>query len=102
MAVISVYYYNNQVNRKLTDETGNLCCKTHFLFLQKTFMSFIYDNMKTMETKANQNQIVIKLDSEDRKQKLPMNLILMLAAGTLAGMIMIFGLFWGVEKLFGV
>ena len=65
-------------------------------------MSFIYDNMKTMETKANQNQIVIKLDSEDRKQKLPMNLILMLAAGTLAGMIMIFGLFWGVEKLFGL
>ncbi len=40
--------------------------------------------MKTMETKANQNQIIIKLDSEDRKQKLPLNLILMLAAGTIS------------------
>ncbi len=55
-----------------------------------------------METKANQDQIVIKLDSEERKQKLPLNLILTLAAGTVAGVIIIFGLFWGVEKLIGL
>ena len=55
-----------------------------------------------METKANQNQVIIKLDSEDRKQKLPLNLILMLAAGTITGMFLIFGLFWGVEKLIGL
>lgn len=55
-----------------------------------------------METKANQNQIVITMNSEERKQKLPLNLILTLAAGAIAGMVIIFGLFWGVEKLFGL
>ncbi len=55
-----------------------------------------------METKANQNQIVITMNSEERKQKLPLNLILTLAAGTIAGVVMIFGLFWGVEKLIGL
>jgi hypothetical protein len=42
------------------------------------------------------------MNSEERKQKLPLNLIFMLAAGTITGMIMIFGLFWGVEKLIGL
>ena len=55
-----------------------------------------------METKANQNQIVITMDSEERKQKLPLNLLLTLAAGTIAGMIMIFSLIWGIEKLIGL
>jgi hypothetical protein len=55
-----------------------------------------------METKVNQNQIVITMNSEEQKQKLPLNLILTLAAGTLVGMAMIFGLFWGVEKLIGL
>ena len=55
-----------------------------------------------METKVNQNQVVIELNSEERKQKLPLNLILTLAAGTIAGMILIFGLFWGVEKIIGL
>jgi len=58
--------------------------------------------MKTMETKANQNQIVIKLDSEERKQKLPIHLILTFAAGTITGLVLILGLFWGVEKLIGL
>lgn len=55
-----------------------------------------------METKANQNQIVITTKPENEKQKLPMNLVLSLAAGTIAGVAIIFGLFWGVEMLFNL
>ena len=55
--------------------------------------------MKTMETKTNQNQIVITTKSENEKQKLPLNLIITLAAGTIAGVVLIFGLFWGAEML---
>ena len=55
-----------------------------------------------METKTNQNQIVIITTSENENQKLPVNLILTLAAGTIAGMAVIFGLFWGAEKLMGL
>ena len=55
-----------------------------------------------METKANQNQIVITTKPENEKQKLPMNLVLSLAAGTIAGVALIFGLFWGVEMLFSL
>lgn len=58
--------------------------------------------MRTMETKANQNQIVITTQSDDEKQKLPMNLLLTLAAGAVAGMMAIFGLFWGAELLLGL
>ena len=54
-----------------------------------------------METKTSQNQIVITTQSDDEKQKLPMNLLLTLAAGTIAGMMAIFGLFWGAELLLG-
>ena len=71
------------------------------ILLQKTFWSFI-KNMKTMETKTNQNQIVITTLSDNEKQKLPMNLLLTLAAGTIAGMVVIFSLFWGAEKLMGL
>ena len=52
-----------------------------------------------METKTNQNQIVITTLSENEKQKLPMNLMITLAAGAIAGMAIIFGLFWGAEIL---
>ena len=55
-----------------------------------------------METKTNQNQIVIKTNSENEKQKLPANLLLSLAAGAIAGFMLIFGLFWGVEVIFGI
>ena len=55
-----------------------------------------------METKTNQNQIVIITTSENENQKLPVNLILTMAAGTIAGMAVIFGLFWGAEKLMGL
>jgi hypothetical protein len=53
-----------------------------------------------METKTNQNQIVIKTTPENEKQKLPMNLLISLAAGAVAGMALIFALFWGAEILF--
>jgi hypothetical protein len=52
-----------------------------------------------METKTNQNQIVITTNSDNEKQKLPLNLVITLAAGTVAGVAVIFGLFWGAEML---
>ena len=55
-----------------------------------------------METKGNQNQIVITIGSEDEKQKLPVHLILSLAAGAIAGVAIIFGLFWGADIIFGL
>jgi len=55
-----------------------------------------------METRVNQNQIVITTSSEDEKQKLPVNILLSLAAGAIAGVVIIFGLFWGAEMLFGL
>lgn len=55
-----------------------------------------------METKNNQNQIVIKHDPENEKKMLPWNMMFTLAAGALAGMAMIFALFWGADKLFGL
>ncbi len=59
-------------------------------------------NEKTMETKTSQNQIVITTRSDNEKQKLPVGLILILAAGTIAGIAIIFFLFWGAEKLLGI
>jgi hypothetical protein len=55
-----------------------------------------------MKTNGNQNQIVITTTAEDEKQKLPLNILLTLAAGAIAGMAVIFGLFWGAEKLLGL
>ncbi|WP_172594338.1 hypothetical protein [Mariniphaga sediminis] len=55
-----------------------------------------------METKTNHNQIVITTGSEDRKQKLPVNLLITLVAGAITGMAIIFGLFWGAEMLFSL
>lgn len=55
-----------------------------------------------METKTNQNQIVIQTKPENEKQKLPLNLIITLAAGTIAGVTLILGLFMGVELLLGL
>lgn len=55
-----------------------------------------------METKTNQNQVVITMNPENEKKTLPMNILLTLAAGAIAGMAMIFGLFWGFEKLIGM
>jgi len=55
-----------------------------------------------METQTNQNQIVINTDRENEKKMLPLAMIVTLAAGAIAGMAMIFTLFWGIEKLLGI
>ncbi|MFV0592544.1 MAG: hypothetical protein ACK5M7_14250 [Draconibacterium sp.] len=55
-----------------------------------------------MKTETNQNQIVIKTDTENEKKMLPMNMMFTLAAGAIAGVAIIFGLFWAVEKLLGM
>jgi len=55
-----------------------------------------------METKKNQNQIVITMNSEDEKQKLPMNLIIPMVAGVLTGTAFIFVLLLGAKMIFGL
>lgn len=52
-----------------------------------------------METKADRNQIVITTNTEDGKQKLPLNLLLTLAMGAVAGVVGIFGIIWGLDML---
>ncbi len=48
------------------------------------------------------HQIVITTDSENNKQKIPVNLLVSLAAGAIAGVAVVFGLFWGIEILFSL
>lgn len=55
-----------------------------------------------METQTNQNQIVINTDPENEKKLLPVNMLVTLAAGAIAGVAVIFTLFWGIEKIFGI
>ncbi len=65
-------------------------------------ISLLLIKMKTMETKKNQNQIVITMNAEDGKQKLPMNLIIPMVAGTLTGTGLVLVLFMGVRLLFAL
>ena len=51
-----------------------------------------------MEVKQH-NRIVITTDNETNKQKFPLNLLVSLAAGAIAGVAAIFSLFWGIEIL---
>lgn len=55
-----------------------------------------------METKTNQNQIVITLHSEEKKQKLPTQFIVTLAFGLLTGIGIILGLFMAAQLLLGL
>ncbi|MCK3686139.1 hypothetical protein [Maribellus sp. YY47] len=55
-----------------------------------------------MKTQTNQNQIVINTDTENEKKMLPVKMLFTLAAGAIAGVAIIFGLFWAVEKLLGM
>lgn len=52
-----------------------------------------------METKTNPHQIVILTNPDQEKQKLPVNLIIYLAAGAITGVALIFSLFLGIEML---
>ena len=54
-----------------------------------------------METKKNQDQIVITMNTENGKQKLPMNLIIPMVAGTITGTGLVLVLFMAVKILFG-
>ena len=69
-----------------------------FFVLNKQFQK----TMKTMETKTNQHQIVILTNPDQEKQKLPANLVVYLAAGAIAGVLLIFSLFLGIEMVFGL
>jgi hypothetical protein len=55
-----------------------------------------------METERNHNQIIIRTSTKDEKQKIPVNILLSLAAGAIAGVMIIFVLFWGLKILFGL
>jgi hypothetical protein len=50
--------------------------------------------------KKSPYQIVITTDNENEKQKLPLILLISVAAGVIAGVFAIFGLIWGLELLF--
>ncbi|HZH72662.1 MAG TPA: hypothetical protein VFD91_09240 [Mariniphaga sp.] len=52
--------------------------------------------------KKFQHQIIIKTSNENSKQKFPLNLMIMLAMGTITGVIFIFGLFLGLELIAGL
>ncbi len=55
--------------------------------------------METMKQIVSQDQIIISTTSDQRRQLLPLNLIITLALGTLTGIAIIFGLFWGANML---
>lgn len=79
-----------------------LCLFVNNVILLYQTNESLFNMKQTMETKTNQNQIVITTISENEKQKLPFNLLLILVAGTIAGMALIFGLFMGAEMLMGI
>lgn len=51
--------------------------------------------------KKQPHQIIITTGNDKRKQQLPLNLLIYLAAGAIAGVAAIFGLFWGIELVLG-
>ena len=55
-----------------------------------------------MKTELNENQIVIETNTDNEKRMLPLNMLVTLAAGALAGMVIIFSFFWAIEKIFGM
>jgi hypothetical protein len=79
-----------------------LCLFVYNVILLYQTNESLFNKKQILETKTNQNQIVITTISENEKQKLPFNLLITLAAGTIAGMALIFGLFMGVEMLLGL
>lgn len=78
-----------------------LAYKNFFIALQNTLRSFLIKEI-VMETNKSHNQIIITMSSDVKKQKLPLNLLISLIAGAIAGMVIIFGLFWGAEVLFNI
>ena len=54
-----------------------------------------------MET-TNENQIVMTTAYENHRQRLPLNVMISLAAGSVAGVMIIFGLIWAARMLTGL
>ena len=52
--------------------------------------------------RTNENRIVITTASDNHKQRLPLNVMLSLAAGSVAGVMIIFGLIWAARILIGL
>ena len=52
--------------------------------------------------RTNENQIVINTTSSTSRQRLPLNLMISLAAGSVAGVMIIFGLIWAAKMLAGL
>jgi hypothetical protein len=55
-----------------------------------------------METKKNQNQVYIAVNSEETKQKLPLNLIIPMVAGAITGTAIIIAIMIGIKMLLGL
>jgi len=55
-----------------------------------------------METQTHHNQIVIKTSTDNVKQKLPVNLLISLAAGAIAGVAIMVGILMGAEIILGL
>ena len=55
--------------------------------------------METVKQFEHQEKLVISVQPDGEKQTLPLNLILSLALGTLAGIAVILGLFMGANYL---
>jgi len=55
-----------------------------------------------MTKENNQNQIIIKTSTTNDKQKIPINLLISLAAGAITGVALILGIFMGAEMLLGM
>ena len=51
-----------------------------------------------MEKKTS-HHIIITTDTEKTKRKFPLKLLLLLAAGAIVGVAIVFGLFWGIEVI---
>jgi hypothetical protein len=76
--------------------------RNNIYFCRRQICLFFKQKQKTMETTAHQNQIVITTSSGNEKQKLPAHLLVALAAGAIAGVALIFALFWGAELLLAI
>jgi len=74
----------------------------YVLNFAKDFLVFFLIKIKTMKTETNHHQIVIKTTMDDDHQKLPVNILIYLAAGAITGVALIFGLIAGLEFIFSL
>jgi hypothetical protein len=58
--------------------------------------------MKSIEIKMNHHQNVITIDQDNKKHKFPWSLLLMVVAGTTAGVLVILLLLWFIDIVFNL